>query len=244
MGIPSSAAKLLFEEAKRRPFKGRVLTLGRQFINFSYVHLEKIAAESKFKLFDPGELALSHVPKKAKKGYMSDVCFLKALGFSESRALDFTPSEAPDYIFDLNSGEMTEGLLGAFDVIINGGTIEHIFHIPNVLNNIFRMLASDGRIIHFSPISARMDHGFYMFSPTLFRDYYRANKFEIDTFQIFLHSKSSLRDWLVVDYHPGCSNEFDGVRGGMLGAYCVVTKTKNSTGDAVPVQGRYVKGIG
>ena len=62
-------------------------------------------------------------------------------------------------------------------MIIDGGTMEHIFHIPNVLNNIYRMLRVGGRIIHISPSSNYVDHGFYSFSPTLFYDFYQTNKF-------------------------------------------------------------------
>src|SRR5207249_3920994 len=97
--------------------------------------------------------------------------FFKALGFSEVAAMDYSDFESARYIHDLNSSEPPEHLLENFDVIIDGGTIEHVFHIPNVLNSIHKMLRPHGRTIHMSPSSNHIDHGFYMFSPTLFWDF-------------------------------------------------------------------------
>ncbi len=140
MGIAKGTEKVLLKEASRRPFKGRILTLGRQDIWFSYDLLQKMAAEFDAKLSKPGDISLSHKKRFATKGYISDDCLFKSLGFSESKALDVSNYESAHYIFDLNNAEVPKQLFKTFDVIIDGGTIEHIFHIPNTLNNIYKML--------------------------------------------------------------------------------------------------------
>lgn len=242
MGIAKGAAKVLLKEASRRPFEGRLLTLGRQDIWFSYESLQKMAMEFGVKLSDPGDITLSHKPIFAVRGYLSDDSFFRSLGFSESKVLDFSNYESAHYIFDLNSTEVTEHLLEAFDVIIDAGTVEHVFHIPNALNNIYKMLRQGGRIIHLSPSSNHIDHGFYMFSPTLFWDFYKANRFEISNFQVLRYTPlHNVDPWEISNYQPGCLKavSFGGLDDRMYLIICIVTKTKDSTGNIVPQQGEY-----
>ncbi len=242
MGIAKGTAKVLLKEASRRPFKGRILTLGRQDIWFSYDLLQKMAAEFDAKLSKPGDISLSHKKRFATKGYISDDCLFKSLGFSESKALDVSNYESAHYIFDLNNAEVPKQLFKTFDVIIDGGTIEHIFHIPNTLNNIYKMLRQGGRIIHICPSSNHIDHGFYMFSPTLLWDFYETNKFDINNFQLFRHTPRHWVDpWEISDYQPGCLGRvsYGGLDDSMYGIICIATKTKDSTGHVVPQQGDY-----
>ncbi len=243
MGIAKGAAKVLLREAARRPFKGRVLTLGRQYIWFSYDLLQKMAVEFGVELSNPGNITLSSKTEFADRGYISDDCLFRSLGFSEAETLDFSDYESASHIFDLNSSEVPEHLLEAFDVIIDGGTIEHVFHVPNALHNIYKMLRQGGKIIHLSPSSNHIDHGFYMFSPTLFWDFYAVNKFEINTFQVFRYTpRHHLDPWEISDYQPGCLGRVSmgGLDDGMYGIICIATKTKNSTGNVIPQQGSYV----
>lgn len=239
MGLTKATTKVLLKEASRRPFEGRVLTLGRQDIWFSYDLLQKMAMEFGVELSNPNSITLSHKRKFAAKRYISDDCLFKSLGFSESKTLDISNYESAHYIFDLNSAEVPKQFLEAFDVIVNGGTIEHIFHVPNVLNNIYKMLRQGGRIIHLCPSSNLIDHGFYMLSPILLWDFYKINKFEINNFQLFRHTLQHWVDpWEISDYQPGCLNRvsFGGLDDGIYGIICIATKTKDSTGHVIPQQ--------
>lgn len=244
MGMDKGGAKLLFEEALQRPFKGRLLTLGKQDINFTFEALQKAAKDLGAQLHDPGPITLSNKPERAAQGFISDETFFKALGFSEVAAMDYSDFESARYIHDLNNSELPEHLVEAFDVIIDGGTIEHVFHIPNVFKNIHRMLRPQGRTIHMAPSSNHIDHGFYMFSPTLFWDFYSTNHYEINLFQVFRYTQRPAIDpWEVSDYTPGCLNpvSFGGLDDGLYGIFCVVTKTSDSTGDKIPQQGAYIE---
>lgn len=246
--MDKGGAKLLLQEGMRRPFQGqRLLTLGRQDINFTYDLLEKAAKELGARLCHPDPITLSHQATAALQGKISDDSFFKALGFSSVAALDYSSFESARHIFDLNSEAVAENLVGSFDVIIDGGTIEHVFHIPNALNNIHEMLSKNGRIVHMSPSSNHIDHGFYMFSPTLFWDFYKTNGYEINTFQVFRYTqRPSIDAWEISEYKPGCLNavSFGGLDDGMYGIFCVATKTKDSTGDRIPQQGLYLRAWG
>jgi SAM-dependent methyltransferase len=99
-------------------------------------------------------------------------------GFEEVHALDYSEYEGADIIFDLNK-ELPDNFIGAFDYVINGGTLEHIFDVAKALENMSFMLKNGGIIMHVSPAVGWVDHGFYSVSPTLFLDYYSVNGFRI-----------------------------------------------------------------
>lgn len=246
MGIAQAAAKMLMREGIRRSLSGRVLTLGRQHIYLTVEKLHKIAKEMNFCLSEVTNASSVSANERERNINMSisDVTLFHSLGFSELKSLDFSDYEGADIIFDLNSYDLPPELEGAFDVIIDSGTIEHVFHLPNVLKNLSKMIGDGGRIIYLAPSSNHIDHGFYMFSPTLFYDYYQANSYEINTIELFKYSqKHDTEPWFIYDYKPGCLNSvsFGGLDDAMYGIHCVVTKGKASSYDIIPQQGGYVK---
>lgn len=233
----------LMMEAARRPFYGTVLTLGRMDLAFGYGNVRNVAREFDVSLRTLREISLSRFPKSATLGCISDSSYFRLMGFSDHKVLDVTDYEDADYICDLN-GKIPEGLIDRFDTIIDAGTLEHVFDLPRTLKNIFSMLRIGGRIIHIgSPASNGIDHGFYSFSPTLFHDYYTANKLEINgLYLIRAFSRRKQMVWDLFRYDPG---GLDNVSGGGLGPgqwmiLCIVTKTAVSRADVIPQQNKYV----
>ncbi len=244
MGIATGGAKLILQEASRRPFEGSVLTLGKQNVFFTHADLAAMAAEFGLRLDPRIEPVLSSDPAYARNGFISDVTLFRSLGAENCFSLDCSDFEGSEFVFDLNRNDLPEDLVNRFDLIIDAGTIEHVFHVPNALNNIFRMLRPGGRVIHVSPSSNHVDHGFYMFSPTLFWDFYCANQFEITSAQVFRYTPNHDTDpWEVFDYHPGCLDQisFGGLDDAMYGISLAATKTSRSTGDVVPMQRLYLE---
>ncbi len=240
MGIAKAPAKILLLEARRRPLEGRVLTLGRQDIWVSHKMLREMSAEVGAPLRDAASISLSDKPAFAAQGLLSDRSFFQLLGFSNVESMDYSDYEGADHIVDLNNARMPDNFIGMFDFIVDGGTIEHVFHLPNVLNNIFSMLRVGGRILHLAPSSNHIDHGFYMFSPTLFMDFYTANKFEVNLSQVFRYTqRHDVDPWEASDYEPGCLEpvSFGGLDDSLYGVIFMATKTIDSTGNTVPQQG-------
>ena len=92
--------------------------------------------------------------------------------------------EEANLIFDLHSSVLPTKFFGQFDAIINYGILEHVFHVPNALNNIFLLLCERGRVV-FSALSGNFfDHGFYMLQPTLFLDWFGANQWCVESIQV------------------------------------------------------------
>ena len=160
-------------------------------------------------------------------------------------SLDVNDYEDSTLSLDLNQAGVSEELHEKFDVIFDGGTIEHVFHLPNALSNLHQLVKVGGTIIHQTPSLPLIDHGFYMFSPTFFYDYYTANNYEIIDLQLVMYSVNSESEpcWFS-DYTPGClawvSNQgycFPGMNFLVLGAF---KKRESSTGNKIPQQGAYV----
>jgi hypothetical protein len=66
-----------------------------------------------------------------------------------------------------------------FDVSINHGTAEHIFNIAQVFRTMHDHTVDGGLMVHESPCTGWIDHGFYCLQPTLFYDLAAANCYEI-----------------------------------------------------------------
>jgi SAM-dependent methyltransferase len=241
MGVAKSAAKILLAEAKARPFHGSALLLGRQFVTLSERDLRE-AAQSFGVRLQPTEVKLSQFPELAAQEYLSDRSLFELLGFSQVQAMDASEYEDADFIHDLNDANVPSELIGAFDFILDSGTIEHIFHLPNVMLALFRMLKPGGRIVHITPSSNYLDHGLYMFSPTWFADFYSANQWTIHTLGVVRHSPwPSVHPWEVYAYRPGAFTQFGGLDDSMYAILCIVEKGPEATGDRIPQQGEYVR---
>jgi hypothetical protein len=93
------------------------------------------------------------------------------------KCIDIHASRGCEEIFDLNY----RCDLGQYDLVIDGGTIEHCFHIGRALLNSAGAVKVGGRIIQGSPMNM-MNHGFYNLSPTLLYDFYTQNDWAIEQF--------------------------------------------------------------
>lgn len=242
MGIGSGTIKLLMQEGLRQPFSGRVLTLGKQDIWSTYKDLKNISRKMKYPLNMRSEVELSPKKEMREDKLISDRTLFSSLGFTDCFSIDFSDYEHANFLFDLNSKDLPPQLENAFEVIIDGGTIEHVFHIPRALENIFKMLKVKGRIIHISPSSNHVDHGFYMFSPTLFSDFYEKNKWEINRHVFIQYAPQSILPWRLTNYKPGCLNSFSygGLDDSMYAIGFIATKNESSTGNQIPQQRNYL----
>jgi len=163
------------------------------------------------------------------------------LGFNCVESIDISDFEGSTHILDLNGEYVPDLLIGRFDVVYNGGTLEHIFDIRTALRNIFTILKPGGVVIHSGPTNGWIDHGFYQFSPTFFTDYYYANGFEILECQI-LHRKPGKQGAFVYSYVPGCFDTLPtGSFEGTCNFYAVFRKKERSTWDRIPQQRYYSK---
>lgn len=91
---------------------------------------------------------------------------MSRLGFGAMEAMDFSDYEGAALLQDL-SDPVPEALEGQFDLIFDGGTLEHVFNVPVALASVFRMLKPGGRFVSANGMNGWMGHGLYQFNPDL-----------------------------------------------------------------------------
>ena len=186
MGLDINAVQFLIDARRRGAEFGDVLTLGRQDLN---VYPAKMA-----------EVLESHgFPAAAFKGddkaLYSEPCF-QSLGARGVSSMDASGFEGAGFIHDLNEpigGELKE----RFDLVYDGGTLEHVFHFPMALRNCMEMVRPGGHLFIHTITNNWCGHGFYQFSPELF---FRAlspdNGFEVT--RMVLHRVGPYGRWYEV----------------------------------------------
>jgi hypothetical protein len=125
-------------------------------------------------------------------------------------SLDFSDYEGANIVHDLNL-PIQDNLIHRYDTVIDFGTTEHIFNVPQVLDNCSNLIKVGGKIIHILPSNNFNGHGFYQFSPELFYSYYsEANGFNTE---VFLAETTQLKSWLKLS-KPTDGNrlEINGIR--------------------------------
>jgi hypothetical protein len=96
-------------------------------------------------------------------------------------AIDLDPSRLNARKEDLNQ-QLYGGPIccAMWDVVYNHGTAEHVFNIAQVFKSMHDQCTIDGLLIHESPFTGWVDHGFYCLQPTLFWDVASANNYKME----------------------------------------------------------------
>lgn len=181
MGLTPSECRLLIHLHKQIGFRGPVLTLGNQDVWATFPQLQSFFREMGSPVFETAVIPHTSnlfkliMPEQAKD-FVHARTFFGMMGIQDYWDLDKYDRDRPLILHDLNQPVPAE-FEQKFNLIVDGGTIEHIFDVRQVMENIVRMCRESGWIIHLSPASNLMDHGFYSFSPSFFYDFYQANGF-------------------------------------------------------------------
>jgi len=139
MGFVAVNVIPLLTEHARRPWHGRVLVLGDPEIYFTRNALEEFLRQTGTSLI-PNEASarISKLRPHHPSGEGGDL--FRAIGFDDVKVLDISDYQGAELIGDLNDPNMLPEWHGKFDAVIDHGTVEHIFHFPNCLANLFRLL--------------------------------------------------------------------------------------------------------
>ena len=225
MGVSKTTAFLLQELSTKGLLRGELLQLGVQRISPDAKILVK-SLKSRENL------------KPQFQGSSSKIQFWLNLGFESVRSLDNSDFEGAEIVWDLNL-PVNESLVEQFDVVFDGGTMEHVFNTSCVLANINRLLRGGGLAIHEVPSSNYVDHGFYSFSPNLFQEYYLKQGYEIVEIMLIVKKRHKSK---VYQYFPkDTSSEIPENWGDRsVNVWCVARKGSNMDRSDVPQQTKYV----
>ncbi|TZG26052.1 hypothetical protein [Sphingomonas montanisoli] len=174
MGIGLPTLDGLLRGRAGRDGLGRTIQIGRQGL---YITLNEEAEANR--MLEEAGITESYRKIIADTQY-ADEALLPALGATEVITCDNSDYEGAALLWDMND-PIPRRYFETFDTLLDGGSLEHIFNVPQALANMMNFLAVSGRIISVTPSNNWLGHGFYQFGPELpFRVFQQRNGFEVN----------------------------------------------------------------
>lgn len=194
MGININTAQFLLGVRRAGAAFERTLTVGRLHLNVYKPHLRRLFHDEG--LLD--EAILAEVPDSGAQPYAEP--FLRMLGAKTVEAMDVSDYEGATRLQDLNT-PIPSSLVEAYDLVCDGGTLEHVLHFTTALHNCMSMVKRGGSLVLHLPVNNCMGHGFYQLSPDLFfRVLSPPNGFEVK--RMVIHAVGPYNRWYeVADPH-------------------------------------------
>jgi SAM-dependent methyltransferase len=159
MAIDLNTAKFLVTCRRAGMSFTRTLTLGRQRL-----FLAPKATRNLLEQFGQSTPELEATLAKGD-GYVDGL--FELLGTKELVSVDFSGYEGASLIHDMNL-PLSADHVGQFDLVFDGGTLEHIFNFPCAIRSCMELVKVGGHLLLHTPTNNWCGHGFYQFSPELF----------------------------------------------------------------------------
>jgi hypothetical protein len=139
----------------------RTAMIGRQRLQLTERELH-----DNLRIFDPrSDRALAASLLHGEGGYSE--AFLRYLGAAEVHSFDGAAYEGATQVHDMNL-PIASGHKEQYSLVLDGGSLEHVFNFPVAIRNCMEMVAAGGHFLTMGPGNNFMGHGFYQFSPELF----------------------------------------------------------------------------
>jgi hypothetical protein len=181
VGVTETTAEFLIEARGQGVDFDKTVTVGRQTLAFGPRRLKQLLRRHGRLPTRADERDLLREFREAP--WVIDP-LLRVLGAGSIDAIDISRFEGATLTHDLND-PLPKELEGRFDLVFDGGSLEHIFNVPMALRNYMRMPRVGGRLIIVAPANNYFGHGFYQFSAELFfRVFSEVNGFAVERMQI------------------------------------------------------------
>jgi hypothetical protein len=161
MGIERYFAEFLIGARDAGVDFDQTATLGRLNLFVDHRSLSAMLGERDGRVTDQD---IRHI-RTGSGGYVEE--FLRHLGARNVTSIDASPYENASVVHDMNL-PIGDALKEKFSVVIDGGTLEHVFNFPVAIRNSMEMLRVGGHFFSHTMANNFMGHGFYQFSPELF----------------------------------------------------------------------------
>jgi len=179
MGFDINGVRFLLAARSAGVSFERTAMIGRQRMHLFPPALEGLLGNSGY----PDAAGIAESLLKEADGFAEP--FLQLLGAASISSFDASTYESATDICDMNE-PIPSGYREKFTVVIDGGSLEHVFNFPVAVKNCMEMVETGGHFLGITPANNFMGHGFYQFSPELyFRVFTGVNGFRIDHVYIF-----------------------------------------------------------
>jgi hypothetical protein len=230
MGISNSNLAMLTAAKRISGSFDNVATLGKQSFWPSKTFLKRV-----FSMTNPKVSSDDILERVGTDGS----AFLRWLGAKAVDEFDASPYEGAKVVHDMNKPIGPEHK-GKYNVLFEGGSLEHIFDIRQALQNISDMVAIDGLFLASTCANNLLGHGFYQFSPELFFRYFcPANGWDSTVVFLVEHQAEPPVFWQVTDPKAlGARIEIQNNE--QLYIQVISRKTRHVDAAATPQQSDYV----
>jgi len=203
MGFDINGVKLLIKAKQLEVDFDKVITIGRQGLYLTKKEMKNLLSKA-------GLANDNNEVTSTGNNYAESL--LKSLGAVVTDSMDASDYEGATVIQDLNL-PISDLLRSKYTLVIDGGSLEHVFNFPVAIKNCMSLIKKDGYYIGITPTNNFLGHGFYQFSPELyFRIFSQANGFRIVKMYFYIDRKGSpiyeIQDPLVVRQRVTMSNKF------------------------------------
>jgi len=124
-----------------------------------------------------------------------------------------------------------------FNVVMNLGTVEHVFNVAQVFKTIHDHTMPDGLMVHGLPFSGWVDHGFYSFNPTFYWDLAAANGYAMVA--MIYAELTPLKVVMLNNREHILELTKNGQLGNNSLIYAVLRRPKEDVPFKIPIQGYY-----
>lgn len=164
---------LLSSRKKRGLSLNKMVMIGRQNLHLKETELRECFEKFKYSGFEMDHI-LNH-SNSFSEGLFS------YLGAKNIESIDASNFEDATIIHDMNIPlREIEPSKGEFDLVLDSGTLEHVFNFPQAIKNCMDLAKIGGHFVGIYPCNNFFGHGFYQFSSELFyRTFSEKNGFKI-----------------------------------------------------------------
>lgn len=190
MGFGNDVIRSLFIAKKMGAAFDQTLTLGRQTW---YSSKKKLKDYARYYGMNQAEMDAIVF----EDDYSEPVLY--ALGAKQVESMDFSDYEKASLVHDLNN-PIPATLKGNYNLVIDAGTLEHVFNFPTAIKNCMEMLKVNGHFITVTTGNNFFGHGFYQFSPELlYRVFSQENGFSVEQMFLAIPSDGKKENWYSVN---------------------------------------------
>lgn len=161
MGLDQNGLQFLLYARRLGVDFAHCAMIGRQSLYLTATQLRASLAK-----FDcPFDEAIEDRVLNAHGGYAEGL--FEHLGARQVSSFDVADYEGATHLHDMNL-PLPEHCKGRYSMVLDGGSLEHVFNIATALKNCLEMVAVGGHYLAISPANNFMGHGFYQLSPELY----------------------------------------------------------------------------
>ena len=173
MAINAPVLEMLIKSAAQTDGNKRLICLGYPDMLVTEAQLatlcgEDILARVRFR-DDSASILRWHGLTGRMERMVETQSLFAALGLTAD-FLDIHASRGFEIVADLNA-PLAAALPGQYDLVYDGGTMEHCFNVGQVMRNFLALAKVGGHIVHVNPLNY-FNHGFFGFNPTFYHDFY------------------------------------------------------------------------